>query len=128
MGGETGNEVVTVMWRKHFAALLNSSKNCEIGNYVKQNIISHGNFEGINELMRNSFKTKSLLHKISLDRAARKDGIFAEHILYADTSVCNHLSSLFNMCLMHGKNSQDFSTAVKCFAPFNVGHVRTPIL
>jgi len=27
VGGETGNEAVAVMWRKHFAALLNSSKN-----------------------------------------------------------------------------------------------------
>ena len=87
VGGETGNEEVTVMWRKHFAALLNSSKDCEIGNYVKQNIISHGNFEGIDELMCNSFKIKSLLHILPLDRAAGKDGIFAEHIFYADSSV-----------------------------------------
>ena len=38
---------------------------------------------------------KSLLHKLPLNRAAGKDGIFAEHIFYADSSVCNHLSSLF---------------------------------
>jgi len=64
-----------------------------------QNIISHGNFEGIYELMCNSFKITSLLHKLPLNRAAGKDGIFAEHIFYADSSVCNHLSSLFNVCL-----------------------------
>jgi len=29
VGSKTGNEAVTVMWRKHFAALLNSRKNCE---------------------------------------------------------------------------------------------------
>jgi len=46
------------MWSKHFSALLSSSKNCEIGNFVHQNIISHGNFEGIDELMFNSFKIK----------------------------------------------------------------------
>jgi len=38
VGGETGNKAVTTMWRKHFSALLNSSKNCEIGNFVHQNI------------------------------------------------------------------------------------------
>jgi len=103
VGGETGNDAVTVMWRKHFSALLNSSKNFEIGNFVHQNIISYGNFEGIDELMCNSFKIKSLLHKLSLNRTAGKYGIFAEHIFYADSSVCNHLSSLFNVCLMHGK-------------------------
>ena len=95
------------MWRKYFSALLNSSKNCGIGNFVNQNIISHSNFEGIDELMCNSFKIKSLLHKQPLNRAAGKDGIFAEHISYADSSVCNHLSSLFNVCLMHGKIPQE---------------------
>jgi len=45
VGGETGNKTVTVMWRKHFSALLNSSKSCEIGNFVHQHIISHGNFQ-----------------------------------------------------------------------------------
>ena len=77
--------------------LLNSSKNCGIGNFVHQNIILHGNFEGIDELMCNSFKITSLLHKLPLHREAGKDGIFAEHISYADSSVCNHLSSLFNV-------------------------------
>ena len=68
---------------------------------------SHSNFEGVDELMCNSFKIKSLLHKLPLNRAAGKDGIFAEHIFYADSSVCNHLSSLFNVCLMHGKIPQE---------------------
>jgi len=36
VGGETRNEAVVIMWKKHFAALLNSSKNCEIGNFVKK--------------------------------------------------------------------------------------------
>ena len=95
------------MWRKHFSALLNSSNNCGIGNFVHQNVISHDNFEGIDELMCNSFKIKSLLHKLPLNRAAGKDGIFTEHIFYVDSSVCNHLSSLFNVCLMHGKIPQE---------------------
>jgi len=82
-------------------------KNCEIGNFVYQNINSHSNFEGIGELMCNSFKIKSLLHKLPLNRAAGKDGIFAEHIFYADSSVCNHLGSLFKVCLMHGKIPQE---------------------
>ena len=71
------------------------------GNFVHQNIISYCNFEGIDELMGNSFKIKSLLHKLPLNWAAGKDGIFA------DSSVCNHLSSLFNVCLMHGKIPQE---------------------
>ena len=72
------------MWRKHFSALLNSSKNCGIGNFVHQNIISHGSFEEIEELMCSSFKIKALLHKQPLNRAAGKNVIFAQHIFYAD--------------------------------------------
>ena len=37
---------------------------------------------------------------------AGKDGIFAEHMFYADSSVCNHLSSLLNVCLIHRKTLQ----------------------
>ena len=33
--------------------------------------------------------------------------LFAEHISYANSSVCNHLSSLFNVCLMHGEIPQE---------------------
>jgi len=73
---------------------------------VKQIINSHSNFEGIDELMCNSFKIKSL-HKLPLDRTAGKDGIFAEHFFYADSSVCNHLSSLFHVCSIHGKFPQE---------------------
>jgi len=91
---------------------------------VKQIIISQSNFEGIDELMCNrfkiksllhklpldrlagkdgilmcnSFKIKSLLHKLPMDRSAGKDGILVEHIFYADSSVCNHLSGL-TMCV-----------------------------
>jgi len=50
------------MWKKHFAAYLNSSKNCEIGKLLKQNINSHSNFEGIDGFMHNSFEVKSPLH------------------------------------------------------------------
>ena len=55
-------------------------------------------------------ETNALIQVITaataLDRVAGKDGIFAEHIFYADSSICNYLSSLFNVCLMHGKIPQ----------------------
>ena len=43
-------------------------------------MFSHGNFEGIDEFMCNSFKIKSLIYKLPLHRAAGKYGIFAEHV------------------------------------------------
>jgi len=58
---------------------------------MKQYIFSHGNFERIDELMCNSFKIKSLLYILPLDRAAGKDSIFAEYIFCADSSVCNQI-------------------------------------
>jgi len=74
---------------------------------VKHNIDSHGNFDGINDLICNSYKIKSVLHELPLDHAAGKDGMFAEHILFASASVCGYLSSLFHVCLMHGKIPQE---------------------
>jgi len=97
----------SLKWKKHFSAFLNSSKTCEIGNYVKANVNSRGHYGGVDKLIFNSFKIKSLLHKLPLDRAAGKDGIFAEHIFHADSSVRNHRSSLFSVCLKHGKIPQE---------------------
>jgi len=39
----------------------------------------------------------SLLYKLPLNRAAGEDGILAEHILHADSSVCNYLNRLFSV-------------------------------
>ena len=60
--------------KNYFPAFLNSSKT------VKLVINSHGNFKGFDDLLCNSHKIKSLLHKLPLDRAVGKDGIFAERI------------------------------------------------
>ena len=62
--------------------------------------------------MCNTYKIKSLLHKPPWNHAARKVNIFSEHILYADSSGCDYLSSLFNVCLMHGKIPQECMQAV----------------
>ena len=51
-------------------------------------------------------------HKLPLDRPAGKNGIFTEHIFNADSSVCNHLSSLFNVCLIHGNIPQEYMETV----------------
>jgi len=53
----------------------------------------------MDELMCNSFKIKSLPYKLPIDRAAGKDGIFAEHIFCADSSVCNNLNTVYSMCV-----------------------------
>ena len=115
MGGETGNEAVTDMWKNYFSALLNSSKNCGIGNFVKQNINSRDNFEGIGDLTCNNYKNKSLTHNLPLNRSGGKDGIFAEHISYAELSLCNYLSSLFNVYLVNAwKNSTGLHANCHC--------------
>jgi len=55
-------------------------KKCAVGNFVKQNINSHENYEGIDNFICNSYKIKSLLHKLPVNRVAGKGNIFAEHI------------------------------------------------
>jgi len=56
--------------------------------------------------MHNSYEVKSPLHKLPLDRAAGKDGIFPEEIFYTHSSLCNYLSSLHNVCSMQGQIPQ----------------------
>ena len=58
---------------KTLCGIAELTKNCEIGNFVKKK--SH--IVILKGLMCNTFKIKSLLHKLTLDRAAGKDGIFA---------------------------------------------------
>jgi len=70
---------------------------------VKQHTNSHDNFEGIDDLMCNSYKIISLLHKLPLNGAAAKMAFLLNTFFYAVSSVFNYLSSLFNVCLMHGK-------------------------
>ena len=98
-------------WKNHTAALLNSSKNCELRNFVKPKINSQENCEGIDDLMCKSYKIKSLLHKLPLNRAAGKDGTFAEHIFMV-IRVCATTWVVFNVCLMHRKNPQVYMKTV----------------
>ena len=103
-GGTTGNEAVAEMRKNHSAALMNSSKKCTIDIFVKQNINWHENFEGIDGLMCYSYKMKSLFHKLPLNRATGKHGIFAEHSFYTDSSASNYLNIVSSFVhLMHGK-------------------------
>jgi len=108
VGGKKGNKAATVMWRKHFSALLNSSKNCENGNFVHQNIISYGNFEGIDELMCNSFKIKTLLHKLPLNRAPGKKM----------ASLLNTFSMLIQVCATTVWVVYSISMCVQCMEKF----------
>jgi len=64
VGCATGNETVTEMWENHFVALLDSTKNYETGNFVKQNINSQDSFESTGDFMCNSYKIKSLLPRL----------------------------------------------------------------
>jgi len=48
--------------------------------------------------MCNSYKIKSLLHKLPLDRAPGKDGIFAEHIFML-IQVCVTTEVFCSMCV-----------------------------
>ena len=65
---------------------------------MKQNINSHEYFEVIDELKCNKHKSKSLLHKLPLNRASGQDGIFAEHIFML-IQVCETSSAVSPMCV-----------------------------
>ena len=45
---------------------------------------------------------QSLMCKLPFKSAVGSDGISAEHICFADSTVALYLSLFFNMCILHG--------------------------
>ena len=60
------------------------------------------NYVGLEMPMCSFVSLTSLLQKLPLNKAPGPDCISAEHLLYADESLCFFLSKLFNMCIVHG--------------------------
>jgi len=97
----------------HFSALLNSSKNCKIGNFVKQNIISHGNFEGIGDLgARASRLNLCCANHHWIAQLTKMASLLNTFSMLIQVCATTWVPSLFNVCLMHGNIPQECMQAV----------------
>ena len=94
VGGHTGQQDVSNMWKQYFSNLLNSS---QIRNNYQVPEVSLESFQVITgdevaEAMKNLKKGKS----------PGSDGIQAEHLKYSDDCLCDLLAKLFNCFIIHG--------------------------
>ena len=96
----TGSGAVPGMWKAHFKELLNSIKFSDSN--LTQEMENSSHYNSIDSQMCTAAKVEALLHKLPTGKACGKDEIFAEHIIYADLSICALLSTMFNTCLVHG--------------------------
>ena len=80
--GATGNEAS--LYKKLFAELLNTPQNVLLfsnsDHCINQNVNNHENFDDVNDPVSNSDKLAALIPKLSINQAAGKDEILAEHI------------------------------------------------
>jgi exonuclease III len=99
INGATGENAIATMWKEHYSAILNSSRNTN----VKQNVMKE--LEQV-ELDSNDMCTpvdvEAAICKLKKNKALGLDGIASEHFIYASKKVAVYLSLLFNCMMRHG--------------------------
>jgi len=91
------------MWNGYFKGILNSEISANgSAESVEHSIDCKENYLGLEMPMCSFVSLTSLLEKLRLNKALGPDCISAEHLLYAEESLCFFLSELFNMCIVHG--------------------------
>lgn len=90
------------MWRKTYSELLNSSKSNSKKHSVQSAFVGKHSYDNIHKFFCNIEIISSLLIRLPLKKSVGADKIAAEHIRFADQSVCIYLSLFYNACLKHG--------------------------
>ena len=102
VGGASGSQKIAVMWKNHFSNLLNSVRNDEYKEFVYNNITCKNNYMNSSQYMCDVNTIQSLMCKLPFNSAVGSDGISAEHICFADSTVNLYISLFFNMCILYG--------------------------
>ena len=102
VGGASGSQKIAEMWKNDFSNLFNSVKNDEYKEFVYNNITCKNSYMNSSQYMCDVSTIQSLMCKLPFNSAVGSDGISAEHICFADSTVTLYLSLFFNMCILHG--------------------------
>ena len=93
---------IATMWKKPFSQILNSSQSDKEHDFFVDHYIGVSEFERSDDLLSSPNIIESLLYKLPLNSASGFDQVSAEHLGFADPSICEHLSVFINMCIIHG--------------------------
>ena len=99
VGGASGSKEICEMWRNHYSALLNSSKDISSKSYVLEqfdNVCSNDNIEVSHNEVDEAIK------KLKRGKTKGKDNISSEHILHSHSSLSILLSVCFKLMFSHG--------------------------
>ena len=97
MEGVTGEESIANLWKNHFKNLLNSVTQ---GAKIEANwSVADKEFE---EIKVSNSEVESAIKKLKLDKACGLDGIYSEHLKYADKSLLEKLSCCITSLFTHG--------------------------
>ena len=101
VGGASGSQKIAEMWKNHFSNLLNYVGNNEYKEFVYKNITCKNSYMNSSQYMCDVNTIQSLMCKLPFNSAIGSDGISAEHICFADSTVALYLSLFFNICILH---------------------------
>ena len=103
VGDAVGSKNITQLWQDHFSTLLNSVHNIDSKEFFCENI--ERGVSDVSLAVVSASDVLDSLKAVKLGKAARIDGLSAEHFVCAHTSVSVHLSLLFTSMLAHGHMS-----------------------
>jgi len=102
-GGANCDSDIIKMCKDYFKGILNSENSAnESAESVEHSRDCKENYLSLELPMCSFVSLRSLLQKLSLNKAPGSDCISLEHLLYAHESPRFFLSELFNMCIVHG--------------------------
>ena len=101
--GATGAEAITKMWKEHYSKLLNSSAD----ERLKGSVIGRINEDLMYERVSSNQIAKAI-DTLKKGKSAGIDGIYGEHLKYADNQLHGLLMLLFNAMVIHGHLPANF--------------------
>ena len=99
VGSASGSQKIAEMWKNHFSNLLNSVGNDEYKEFAYNNITCKNSYMNLFQYVNT---IQSLMCKLPFNSAVGSDGISAEHICFADSTVALKFIFYSNMCTLHG--------------------------
>ena len=95
VGSASGFPKIAKMWKNHFSNLLNSVGNDEYKEFVYNNITCKNSYMTSSQYMCDVSTIQSFMCKLPCNSAVGSDGISAEHIRFADSTVALFLKFIF---------------------------------
>ena len=112
VGGATGHDNITSMWKTHFEKLYNSNKASVFQDLFESKLLSHNeSLDNVAPLF-SVFDITSALNRQKLGKSAGPDGLHMEAFLSGGSRLHVMLCVLFNLFIKFGYVPPDFHSAV----------------